>query len=152
MLYGNTRLEAAKLLTGKAPLINIDLNGLSEKQKEKRFSEQWKAAKKSGLKRGVASFGNFNDPKGSDERDGHAVVWLGSSWNGKNGSFGNPWKNTPGTTSVGNGHKRFRARLSRVRGKSFLDPKGADSANDMFILRRVPLKVKQRSILADFRR
>jgi hypothetical protein len=148
-VYGNTIENAAKLLTGKAPLMSENVANMSPRRKETRIGNLWTRAGNAGITKGVASFGNFKNPNGSDAGPGHAVVFLGIKPGGKIGNFGNTWVNGAGMRSVSAGHKIFNAPISRVRQISFLDPNGANPANDRFI-RNGPSKLRHRSRLGNF--
>jgi hypothetical protein len=143
--------EAAKLLTGQAPLININEHNSSENMKHLSFSKAWEEAERRGASRGVATFANFGNPEGNDNGPEHAVTWLsnqpianeqksflGIKWDSKIkkliGNFGNPWAADPNEKDDGtlsHGRKRFSAPLSRAKEVSFLSP--AFAARDMFV-------------------
>lgn len=149
-LYDNTAAAASKLLTGKDPIIDESVFDQSPNEKQRFLSGFWRTAQILGANKGVATFGNFNDPNGQDTGPGHIVTWLNTSRDGTLGNFGNPWMVAPGigTTTVSKGHKIFDADTSRVRHVSFLDPAGADPANDRFV--PAPSAPRQRRLLGNF--
>jgi hypothetical protein len=126
--------EASEVLTGKGSIVRAKVSGLSAKKKKRLLLKAWTEARNRGAENGVATFGNFKERKGRDKGSGHATVWLGSDpLDNRIGKFGNPWVPGGKTSGVGGGYKMFPAPLSRVRKGNFLDPSGADPANDRFV-------------------
>jgi hypothetical protein len=157
-VYGGTRADAAKLLTGKDPLIDWDvsdvpgfiktgliLNAFAAAEAAEAASAASEGRNPRKIK-GVVSFGDFNNQGMGDHGPGHATTFRGpardnsSGFFGKIGAFftreglfGNTWRNGGSSTNVARGEKMFSAPLSRVRGVSFLDPDGADPTKDRFV-------------------
>jgi hypothetical protein len=134
-VYGNTIAAASKLLTGKAPLIDEDVSGLSPSEKKTRIGNLW-TTRSPGIQNGVATFGNFNEKNGSDIGRGHAVVLQNIHSDGT-GTFGNPWVDGEGAGAVGDGHKIFKVLLSRMRRLSVL-PQDVDPNKDRFVAGQYP--------------
>jgi hypothetical protein len=132
-VYGKTPKEAAKLLTGKNPMLSISVRSLNPDIKQSAIDSIIRAAHSSGIERGVAGFRNFKSLHGKDNGSGHSVTFLGNTNTPYIGNFGNTWSNGGLTTNVAMGNKIFESPLSRMSSISFLDPRGANPANDNFI-------------------
>ena len=149
-VYGNSIAAAAKLLTGKAPIIDESIAGLSNRDKISLLAKAWEYAKKARIERGVASIGNFDNPKKSDDGPEHAVTWfLSNNPNSKEELFGNPWDHLTKVKhgTVGGGRKMFNADLSKVNRLSVLNPNVTAPSTSEFIWKRS--QPRQRRLLGN---
>jgi hypothetical protein len=113
-LYGNTLEEAAKLLTGKPPLINAVRPSIA-------MSDKNRAIRGTGYGVGLVPIRDHITGRiGS-----HAITFYPHPQSNNKGTFGNPWVNAVRSGVIGEGRKIFNIDLSEVERLGFLDPTGA---------------------------
>jgi hypothetical protein len=113
-VYGNSIDAAAKLLTGKLPLVYGDL-----RHTPRNLFEE---AKQKGAEKGVAIFRTPN-LQGAGTR-GHAMTFFNLNEKTGRGRFGD---------TLASGPKSFWDALDNVDEMGFLDPSGANPAKDRFV-------------------
>jgi hypothetical protein len=147
-LEGRESIEAASLLTGNdAKLIRL-FNETSER-KEKEISYHFNKAKEEGNVL-VANFGNFKDPNGHDDGQGHSTVLLDLSSDGTLATIGNTWKAGLEPTSLSKGHKIFDVPTSRIRSLVKINSNGGILETDKYVQEPSHPNGNPRSFLGNF--